>query len=58
VKRAVWKRDRGKCVICGRNENLHWDHDFPYSKGGTSLSADNIRILCMKCNLAKGAKIE
>ncbi len=23
VKVAVWKRDHGKCVSCGRRENLH-----------------------------------
>lgn len=58
VKRAVWKRDGGKCVLCGATKNLHWDHELPYSKGGTSLSANNIRILCMKHNLSKSAKIE
>jgi hypothetical protein len=25
VKVAVWKRDHGKCVSCGRRENLHYD---------------------------------
>jgi hypothetical protein len=58
VKREVWKRDGGKCVICGENKNLHFDHDLPFSKGGTSLSAKNVRILCMECNLKKSDKIE
>jgi hypothetical protein len=58
VKVVVYKRDRGRCAICGSTKNLHYDHDFPYSKGGTSLSADNIRLLCMEHNLAKSAKIE
>ena len=58
VKKEVWKRDRGKCVICGETENLHFDHDLPFSKGGTSLSAKNVRLLCMKHNLKKSAKIE
>src|SRR3989344_240777 len=38
VKREVWKRDQGKCVICGNSKNLHFDHDLPFSRGGTSLS--------------------
>lgn len=57
VKVKVWQRDHGKCVLCGSTENLHYDHDLPYSKGGTSLTEKNIRILCAKCNLSKGGKI-
>lgn len=57
VKIEVWARDKGKCVKCGSTENLHYDHDLPFSKGGTSLTADNVRILCMKCNLNKSNKI-
>ena len=58
VKKDVWKRDKGKCVICGEFKNLHFDHDLPFSKGGTSLLASNIRLLCAKCNLKKSNKIE
>jgi hypothetical protein len=57
VKIQVWQRDRGRCVICGSTENLHYDHDLPFSKGGTSYSAKNVRILCMKCNLKKSGRI-
>ena len=58
VKKEVWKRDSGKCVQCGATKNLHFDHDLPFSKGGTSLSVKNVRLLCMKHNLEKSAKIE
>jgi hypothetical protein len=58
VKKEVWKRDQGRCVICGDSKNLHFDHDLPFSRGGTSLSAKNVRLLCMKHNLQKSAKIE
>lgn len=58
VKQAVWKRDGGRCVLCGSNKNIHFDHELPYSKGGTSFSEKNIRLLCMKHNLEKSAKIE
>ncbi|MDD5251772.1 MAG: HNH endonuclease [Patescibacteria group bacterium] len=58
VKLEVWKRDGGKCVTCGSKENLHFDHILPYSKGGTSLLAKNIQILCAKHNLAKSDRIE
>jgi hypothetical protein len=56
VKQEVWMRDKGKCVQCGSDVNLHFDHDVPFSKGGSS-TADNIRILCARCNLKKGDKI-
>jgi len=58
IKKEVWKRDGGKCVICGSTKNLHFDHDLPFSKGGTSLTVKNIRLLCVKCNLEKSDKIE
>lgn len=44
VKKEVWKRDKGKCVICGATTNLHFDHDLPFSKGGTSFN-------CKKCKI-------
>jgi hypothetical protein len=58
VKLEVWKRDKGRCVKCGCTDNLHFDHDIPFSKGGTSLSAKNIRLLCARHNLEKSARIE
>lgn len=58
VKQIVYKRDKGRCVLCCSDKNIHFDHDLPYSKGGTSLSAANIRILCAKCNLSKGGRIQ
>ncbi len=58
VKLEVWKRDKGKCVLCGSTENIHFDHELPFSRGGSSLLAANIRILCAKHNLSKSDKIE
>lgn len=58
VKQAVWKRDGGRCRLCGATDNLHFDHIIPYSKGGSSLVADNIQLLCARHNLAKHDRIE
>jgi len=58
VKIEVWKRDKGHCVICGSQDNLHFDHIIPYSKGGSSLVAENIQLLCARHNIAKKNKIE
>jgi len=58
VKLEVWQRDKGKCVKCGSNKNLHFDHIIPYSKGGSSLVAENIQLLCVKHNIEKRDRIE
>jgi len=58
VKLEVWRRDGGKCVICGASDELHFDHIVPYSKGGTSLLADNIQLLCARHNIQKRDRIE
>lgn len=58
VKLAVWKRDGGKCVKCGCKDNLHFDHIIPYSLGGSSLTVENIQLLCVRHNLQKRDRLE
>ena len=58
VKLEVWKRDGGKCVERGAADDLHFDHIIPYSKGGTSLTANNIQLLCARHNIVKRDNIE
>ena len=57
IKIEVWKRDGGKCVICGATDELQFDHDLPYSKGGTSIVAENVQLLCARHNLQKHNRI-
>ncbi len=57
VKLAVWQRDGGRCVVCGAADELHFDHDLPYSRGGTSIAEGNVQLMCARHNLEKGAKI-
>jgi len=57
VKLRVWARDGGKCRICGATDELHFDHIVPFSKGGTSLRAKNIQLLCARHNFEKSARI-
>lgn len=68
-RRAVLVRDNFTCKECGAKpigtnqhgvelpalEQLHIDHIIPFSKGGPT-TLGNLRVLCRKCNLAKGAK--
>ncbi len=56
VKTVVWNRDGGRCVQCGSQKNLEFDHVIPFSKGGSN-TARNIQILCQDCNRKKGSNI-
>ena len=58
VKLAVWKRDKGCCVVCGARDELHFDHVIPYSAGGSSVTAENVQILCARHNLEKSDRIQ
>jgi hypothetical protein len=57
VKQQVWERDKHKCVKCGRECDLEYDHEIPVSKGGSN-TVNNIRLLCKQCNRKKSGKIE
>lgn len=48
VKRAVWERDGGRCIICGASGNP-WCHYIPRSALGLGVE-QNIVTLCDKCH--------
>ncbi|MFX1420402.1 MAG: HNH endonuclease [Promethearchaeota archaeon] len=56
VRKMVWERDKGMCVLCGSQERLEFDHIIPFSKGGAH-TAKNIRLLCLKCNRRRKNRI-
>lgn len=56
VKLFVWQRDGGRCVKCGSQEKLEYDHIIPLAKGGSN-TARNIQLLCENCNRSKGANL-
>ncbi len=53
VRRAVFRRDGGRCVACGSEELLQFDHVIPLALGGAS-TAENLQLLCAPCNRDKG----
>jgi len=68
-QRAVLIRDNFTCLKCGLHplredrpwlpdlSRLHVDHIVPISKAGYT-EMTNLRTLCARCNLKKGAKVE
>lgn len=57
VRLEVWRRDEAKCVNCGSNELLEFDHIIPVAKGGSN-TARNVQLLCENCNRSKRDKIQ
>lgn len=63
LRYKILSRDKFCCVTCGASPakdvsvELHVDHIFPWSRGGKNVE-ENLRTLCSKCNLGKGARIE
>ena len=56
VRAAVWHRDDGRCVYCGIDWDLQFDHIIPVAKGGGN-SAENVQLLCGDCNRQKSDHI-
>jgi hypothetical protein len=60
VQNAVFFRDRGCCVLCGKNisglvdigSGKNFDHIVPLGNGGLN-DVTNIQLLCEHCNNAK-----
>ncbi len=57
----ILRRDNFRCQLCGASAKdgvqLHIDHIVPVSKGGKT-EPKNLRTLCDRCNMGKGAKLE
>lgn len=50
VKKEVYERDNGRCVICGR-EGLPNSHYIRRSKGGLGIP-ENVVTMCIYCHSA------
>lgn len=53
LRRAVWARDKGRCLQCGATERLECDHITAVVHGGET-TLDNLQLLCRGCNKQKG----
>lgn len=56
TRNYVLHRDNYTCQNCGSTSNLHIDHIYPFSRGGSN-SPHNLQVLCSKCNLSKSDSI-
>ncbi len=60
VKKAIYYRDQGRCVLCQRDlsgllstdQRIHFDHIVPLNLWGTNDPC-NLQLLCEDCNLKK-----
>lgn len=63
AKRAVFYRDKGKCVLCHKDlsglldvsegRGIQYDHIVPLENGGLN-DISNLQLLCDECNQRKG----
>ncbi|MBC8164416.1 MAG: HNH endonuclease [Bryobacteraceae bacterium] len=51
-----WRRDQGRCVTCGSQERLEYDHVIPVAMGGSN-TVRNIQLVCERCNREKAATL-
>jgi len=49
IRKAVWKRDNGRCQNCNSDYAVEIDHIKPKALGGPDSLA-NLRLLCRSCN--------
>lgn len=64
VKKAVYCRDHGRCVMCQKDltgllstdRHVHYDHMVPLNMWGTNDPC-NIQLMCEACNLKKSGGI-
>ena len=49
VKAEVWKRDGGRCILCGTSEAAPNAHYIARSQGGLGI-VRNIVTLCGRCH--------
>ena len=52
IKVLVFQRDKGRCVWCGTDQAIEYDHIQPVSKGGQP-TLNNLQLLCRSCNRKK-----
>ena len=63
VKRAVWKRDEGRCTFvsdighrCEARSALEFDHAIPVARGGLA-TVDNVRLRCRTHNQLEAERL-
>ena len=49
VKKRVFERDEGRCIICGSYSAMPNAHYIPRSKGGLGIE-ENVVTLCLDCH--------
>jgi hypothetical protein len=59
IKLQVARRDGYQCQMCNkllRVDEVQYDHQIPFSKGGPS-DTHNLQVICSQCNCKKSNKV-
>jgi 5-methylcytosine-specific restriction endonuclease McrA len=57
VRRRVWQRDRGACVVCGTRDDVRFERIIAFGRGG-SKGARDLELRCVRCQRLKGQPVE
>lgn len=57
VKKAVWERDGGRCIICGTCNAMPNSHYIRRSKGGLGIE-QNVVTMCQRCHMMYDQSID
>lgn len=57
VKKAVWERDHGRCILCGSSRAMPNAHYISRAQGGLGIE-QNIVTLCFDCHRRTDQSIE
>lgn len=49
VRRAVWERDEGRCIVCGTTADIQIAHYISRARMGMGVET-NLACMCIKCH--------
>lgn len=57
VRRRIWQRDRGACVVCGTRDDVRFERIIAVGRGGSNGARD-LELRCAGCQRLKDPPAE